>query len=194
MNTKPKAHLREARELKNRGENRKAIEAYEQHLESNPEDIQALNEMGRLKILIGRQDEAIRDFDKAIGLAPQNPDAHANKAEAYLSIGDFENALKTSKEGLSNNGHAALLWKKKAGALESMMQIDGAIKAYKEALKSDSSDPSTWKALALCFDAKQKWDEVARSYRIAANLHENRGEKREAERCRSFAEQAEDTD
>jgi tetratricopeptide (TPR) repeat protein len=122
---------------------------------------------------------------------PNNPEAYSNKAEAFLTMGAFDDALKAADEGLKHAPTDASLWCHKARALESLLKIQEAVGCYNEALKYNSSDPETWKALALCLDAEQKWSEVARAYRIAAGLHKKRGEGHEAESCLKFAKMAE---
>jgi tetratricopeptide (TPR) repeat protein len=127
----------------------------------------------------------------AISIQPNDYRAHSNKAEAYLTIGDFESANTTADRGLQVLPKSAEIWTKKARALESLLQIQDAIDAYNEALKHDSGNPETWKALALCLDAQEKWEAVARAYRIASGLHKKRGEMQDADSCEKFAQMAE---
>ncbi|UCE11130.1 MAG: tetratricopeptide repeat protein [Candidatus Thorarchaeota archaeon] len=185
--------LAEARSLRQRGLNKKAIEVYKRALEANAESIQALNELGLVQIHVGDQIEAIEAFDRAIAIDPKDPTGHSNKAEAYLTTGSFDDALRTAQTGLKEAKDSAILLVKKARALESLLKIDEAIEAYYEALKFESEDPEIWKALALCLDAKERWPEVSRAYRIAGGLHEKRGEGDEAEYCLKFAEMAENS-
>lgn len=180
-----------ARSLRQQGQNKKAIEAYRSALQLNPDDLDALNEMGLTHIHIGEQNEAMVAFDLAISISETDPRAHSNKAEAYLTLGSFEEANKVADEGLQHVPENADLWEKKARALESLLRIDEAIKAYNNAIKYDSSNPETWKALALCLDAQENWPAVARAYRIAGGLHQKRGEEADAESCLKFAEMAE---
>jgi tetratricopeptide (TPR) repeat protein len=163
-------------------------------LQITPENLDALNEMGRTHIHIGEQNHAIIAFDLAISFAPLDFRGHSNKVEAYLTLGSFEEANAEADSGLEFAPKSAELWSKKAQALESLLKIDEAIEAYNEALKHDSSEPETWKALALCLDAQEKWAAVARAYRIAGGLHQKRGEERDAESCFKFADLAEDSE
>lgn len=183
--------LSKARSFKKQGQNKKAIAEYRKALQITPENLDALNEMGLTHIHIGEQNEAIIAFDLAISFAPNDTRGHANKVEAYLTLGSFEEANATADTGLELIPDSSELWAKKARALESLLKIDEAIEAYNKALTYDSNNPETWKALALCFDAQENWAAVARSYRIAAGLHEKRGENRDAESCIKFAEMAE---
>jgi len=185
--------ISQARLLRQRGENKKAIASYQQALTLNPEAADALNEMGLAHIHIGEQFEAITAFDRAIDIQAHEPTGHSNKVEAYLTVGDFAGALAAAEKGLFAIPESAQLWVKKARALESFLKIPEAIEAYNESLRHDSDNPETWKALALCLDAQEKWSEVARAYRIAAALHRKRGEYRDSESCSKFASMAEKT-
>jgi tetratricopeptide (TPR) repeat protein len=183
--------ITKARTLRQQGQNKKAIEAFRKALEQDPENLDILNEIGLAHIHIGEQSDAIIVFDLAISIAPKDFRGHSNKAEAYLTIGEFESANTTADAGLKLIPTSADIWVKKARALESLLQIQDAIDAYNEALKHESGDPETWKALALCLDAQEKWAAVARAYRIAAGLHMKRGEMQDADSCEKFAQMAE---
>jgi len=92
--------LSRARILRQKGENKKAIAAYKEVLEAYPDCVDALNEMGLIKIKIGEQDAAIEDFNRAIALRPDDPRAYSNRAEAFLTVGAFEEALDAAKNSL----------------------------------------------------------------------------------------------
>ncbi|MHA1493807.1 MAG: tetratricopeptide repeat protein [Candidatus Thorarchaeota archaeon] len=130
-------------------------------------------------------------FDLAIDIAPKDFRGHSNKAEAYLTIGEFEAAITVANRGLKEIPESSEIWIKKARALESLLQIEDAVASYNQALLHDSGNPETWKALALCLDAQEKWEAVARAYRIAAGLHSKRGEMQDADSCEKFAQMAE---
>ncbi|MBN2230555.1 MAG: tetratricopeptide repeat protein [Candidatus Thorarchaeota archaeon] len=182
-----------ARTLRQQGMNKKAIEVYRKALELEPNNLDVLNELGLTHIHIGEQMDAIIAFDLAIDIDPKDYRGHSNKAEAHLTVGAFEEANDTADAGIKLVPKSAELWIKKARALESLLRIQEAIDSYNEAIKYESGDPKTWKALALCLDAQENWAAVARAYRIAAGLHEKRGEMQDADSCYKFAEMAENS-
>jgi tetratricopeptide (TPR) repeat protein len=183
--------IAKARSLRQQGMNKKAIEMYRKALQSEPENLDVLNELGLTHILIGEQDDAIVAFDLAIDIAPADYRGYSNKAEAYLTLGSFEEANEAAEKGIELIPDSAELWTMKARALESLLRIQEATDAYNEALKYNSEDPVIWKALALCLDAQEQWPAVARAYRIAAGIHQKRGEMQDADSCLKFAEMAE---
>lgn len=183
--------ISKARSLRQQGMNKKAIETYRQALQLDPDNIDVLNELGLTHINIGEQGDAGVAFDLAIDINPKDYRGHSNKAEALITIGAFEEASAVADAGLRLIPDSADLWVKKARALESLLRIQEAVDAYNEALKYNSGDPAIWKALALCLDAQENWSAVARAYRIAASLHQKRGEMQDAESCLRFAQMAE---
>ena len=92
--------ISKARSLRRQGQNKKAIEAFRSALQASPDSLDALNEMGLTHIHIGEQNEAIVAFDLAISISETDFRAHSNKAEAYLTLGSFEEANKVADEGL----------------------------------------------------------------------------------------------
>jgi tetratricopeptide (TPR) repeat protein len=183
--------ISKAKNLRQQGQNKKAIEMYRQALQLDPENLEILNELGLTHIHIGEQSEAIFAFDLAIDIAPKDYRGYSNKAEAFLTLGAFEEAIDVADAGLELIPDNSELWTKKARAQESLLKIQEAIDAYNAALKYDSGNPEIWKALALCLDAQENWSAVARAYRIAAGLHQKRGEMQDADSCLKFAEMAE---
>ncbi len=95
--------LAQARRLRLQGQNKKAIQAFKKALELDPNNVDALNEMGLTHVMIGEQSEAIAVYDMAIALRPDDPRAYINKAEAYLSTGSFPEAFSAAEEGLARH-------------------------------------------------------------------------------------------
>ena len=121
--------LEDARTLRHHGHNKKAIDAFRKALQANPEGLDAINEMGLVHIKIGEQVLATIAFDMAISILVTDPRAHANKAEACLTTGSYEDALAVAEEGIKHNPTDSSLWVKKARSLESQLKIDDAIAA-----------------------------------------------------------------
>jgi len=92
--------ITKATTLRQQGSNKKAIEVYRKVLEQQPENLDILNAMGLAHIHIGEQSDAIIVFDLVISIAPKDYRGHSHKAEAYLTIGDFDTANTIADEGL----------------------------------------------------------------------------------------------
>jgi len=67
--------LEEANEAFNRGDFRRALEGYKKILESDPENAKALTQIGVLLARGEHHDEAIKVFDRVLGIRPNYPQA-----------------------------------------------------------------------------------------------------------------------
>lgn len=67
--------LAEANEAFNRGDFRRALEGYKRILESDPENPEALTQIGVLLARGEHHDEAIKMFDRVLGIRPNYPQA-----------------------------------------------------------------------------------------------------------------------
>ena len=74
-------------ELAQSGQTAKAIEAWNQALELNPEDSRAQNNLAFALAKAGRLDDAIAHWRKALEANDEYPEVHANLARALLSKG-----------------------------------------------------------------------------------------------------------
>ena len=75
------------------GEHAKAEAACRTHLESVPDDANALHLLGSNLLAQARCDEAAQTLQRAVELAPQSGAAHYNLALAHKGTGDSESAL-----------------------------------------------------------------------------------------------------
>lgn len=67
--------LEEANEAFNRGDFRRALEGYKRILENDPENPEALTQIGVLLARGEHHDEAIKMFDRVLGIQPNHPQA-----------------------------------------------------------------------------------------------------------------------
>ena len=74
-------------------ENEDAIRLFEQILEKEPDNINALNGKGSGLMQMGRLDEAMAMFDKSLAIR-DNEMGYLNKAIIYGNTGDYDNAIR----------------------------------------------------------------------------------------------------
>ena len=80
-------------------ERAKALKCYNLALKSKPNDIEALDRIQSHYSLSGQHSKSIKILRKILRLKPKDPSVYMQKlANAYYTIGDFENALKTNKK------------------------------------------------------------------------------------------------
>lgn len=76
------------------GEYEKAKSYFEKVLELNPNQVDALNEMGLCSVYLGEVDKALDYFTKAIELSPEDFEIMCNRGMTYLQINKIEDARK----------------------------------------------------------------------------------------------------
>ena len=74
-------------ELAENGDYPEALACAQEHLRTEPEDVQALNDAGAILYCLGRPDEAIDHFVKARSLQGGSAEVLWNLVEAYLAVG-----------------------------------------------------------------------------------------------------------
>ena len=105
---------------------------------------------------LGRHDEALQAFDKAIELSPEHvPYAWTSKGDSLRDLGRYEDAINAYDEALElypkpANAGIAQAWKGKGDVLSDLGEHDEAIKAYSAAVEAyDEEIKAFEKASAL---------------------------------------------
>jgi glycosyltransferase involved in cell wall biosynthesis len=81
-----------ALQLAEAGQYLQALECLQQHIQINPEDAEALNDIGAVLHCLGRSEEAVDFLNRAKALQPHNTQITWNLAEAYLALCRPDNA------------------------------------------------------------------------------------------------------
>jgi len=80
-------------ELAESGDHQQALICIQRHLQTAPDDVEALNDAGAILHCLGRSAEAIEHLEKAGRLQGGSPEITWNLAEAYLAAGAADKAL-----------------------------------------------------------------------------------------------------
>jgi protein O-mannosyl-transferase len=130
----------------------------------------AYNNLGYALAGKGQLDEAIRHYQEAIRLKPDQPDFHANLGVAFARHGQLEEAVRQFQEAIRlkpdhSNAHYNL-----GTALDKQGQLDEAIRQYREAvrLKPDYADARN--NLGAALNEKGQTDEAIHQLREAIRL------------------------
>ena len=81
-----------ALKLAETGNYQQAMEGIDKHLQTSPDDAEALNDAGAILHCLGRCDEAIEHLVRAKTLRPDSAEIIWNLAEAYLAAGRADEA------------------------------------------------------------------------------------------------------
>lgn len=88
-----------------------------------------------LSLIEGRQKEALAAFDKAIELAPDNPDLWFHKAHYYVRRQDFGQAAEIFEEGLRKHPESGELHLQYGSLLRHMQRIPESVQHHRQGLK-----------------------------------------------------------
>jgi len=95
-------------------------------------------------INLKRYEDAIKCYDEALKINPEDAFAWNNKGIALDNLGRYDEAIACYDEALKINPEDAFAWYNKGIALKRLERFDEAIKCYDEALKIDPEDADTW--------------------------------------------------
>jgi len=96
-------YFRQGNEFIQAGELEKAVDEYKKALEIEPENVDALTNLGVVYYNLGRLDEAIDQYSKALAIAPDDADIHSNLAAAYVQTNQFDKALEEYQTAVTLN-------------------------------------------------------------------------------------------
>ena len=74
------------------------IEALRNEEDPNPDDLQRYLQLGDLLIVVGRPEEAIRTYQRALTLAPDHQESLHGLSWAYMQTKEYEKALTVLKQ------------------------------------------------------------------------------------------------
>jgi Flp pilus assembly protein TadD len=77
-------HFRQGNEFSQSGDFDKAVEEYQRALELEPENVDAMSNLGVAYYNLDQLAEAIEQYSKALELAPRDADIHSNLAAAHV--------------------------------------------------------------------------------------------------------------
>jgi Tfp pilus assembly protein PilF len=142
----------------------------------------ALVQQGLQLILQGRYEEALQAEEKALGLAPRDPNAHSYRGSALLQLGRAQEALASYDQVLKLAPNAAVAHYNRANALQRLKRYEEALLSLKHTLKLQpnytdalSLSGNVLKALGDTKAAVRYYDAALRINPNAADAHYNKG-------------------
>jgi tetratricopeptide (TPR) repeat protein/tRNA A-37 threonylcarbamoyl transferase component Bud32 len=93
---------------------------------------------------LGRHEEAVRCYDKALELDPRDAEVWNNKGDCLDSLGRREEAIRCCERALELNPRDATAWNNKGAILDSLGRTEEAIRCYDRALELDPRDAKAW--------------------------------------------------
>ncbi len=165
------------------GDLERAESLYKGVLESDADNIHALNLLGMLCVNALRSDEAVDYISRALDLVPDNPQSHNNIGLAYKDQGDAKRAAHHFRESIKLDGGNPDVYNNLGNVLRVLDKPDQAIQSYERALQIHHDFAECWSNLAAALNEAGRHERglkaVARATQLnpgLAQAYNNRGD------------------
>jgi Flp pilus assembly protein TadD len=146
------------------GDYASALERYQAAIAKNPEDAEALSNLGQVLVRLGKAEEAVPYFDRAIALIPQRWAYRFNRARALGILGRTREAVNGYRDAqqLFPNDYATAF--NLGLALHRLGEEAEAVEAYKKAIELEPNDATFRLALGTSLERLQRPRDAAAAY------------------------------
>jgi len=122
---------------------------------------------------LGKYEDAILAYEKAIQIDPQLVEAWNNKGIALGDLGRHEDAIEAYEKAIKLDAGFSAAWYNKGLALDAMGRSAEAIKAYDRVLKSDPRNAQAWINKANALNILGRYDEALQACNKAIEIDPN---------------------
>jgi tetratricopeptide (TPR) repeat protein len=150
-----------------------------------PHDADAWNNKGYALANLGKYKEAIKCYDRAIKVDPNNAEAWCskgstlhklNKDSTLHKLNKYKKAIVCYDKALEIDPNYAEAWYSKGDTLDSLGKHEEAIKHFDNALKIDPDHARAWKRKGDALYKLDKYDEAIKCYDKALEIDPNYAE------------------
>jgi tetratricopeptide (TPR) repeat protein len=156
--------------LKNYNE---AIKAFEEAIETNPDDYETYLELGNAYYYVKKFKDALYYYDKALEINPNLDYLWNNKGLALIALKRNDEALKYYDKAIRINPHGDNVWNGKGNALSNLRKFDEAIECYDKALEINQNNADAWNGKGFALNSLGKFDEAIECYDKALEIDPN---------------------
>jgi len=139
-------------------------------IEMNPE---YWNNKGDEELRNEKPQEALKCFDKAIELEPNEPIYWNNKGFALDELKRYEEAIECYDRAIKLNPNNPIYWNNKGYALKELKRYEEAIECYDRAIELNPNEPIYWNEKGIALDELKRYEEAIECYDRAIELNPN---------------------
>jgi Flp pilus assembly protein TadD len=139
--------------------------SYESQLAKTPDDTSLLNDLGLVLDQLGRSADAIPRFERAIQLAPDQPNYHFNLAHAAIAAGLWDQAVTQYREAARLRPQDYVPQFALALTLHRKGDDVAAIPEFQKTLKLSPNDASAHLSLGVSLETVGRVDDAIKEYR-----------------------------
>jgi len=135
-----------------------AIEWFEKALEIDPQNTDALKNMGIVLMEKERNEEAIQYLEAVLKIDPEDIDGWKFKAKALEKLDRYQDAIACYDMALSIDPERTDMWNNKGICLDKNKEHKKAIECFNKALEIDNNIPQIWnnKGVSYCYMKEHK--------------------------------------
>lgn len=130
-----------------------------------------LNNKGLSFYSLGKYEEAIACYDKAMELDPGLGGAPTNKGNIFYSLGKYHEAITYYDKSIKADPGYSLAWNNKGGALSALNKYEEAIAYYDKAIDIDPEYAEAWDNKGLALANLRRYDDALKCIDEALRLN-----------------------
>lgn len=135
-----------------------------------PEDAEAHSNLGKALKDLGRLDDAVASYRRALEIKPDFANAHYNLGNALLALGRLVNAVASHRRALEIKPDFAEAHSDLGNALRDLGRLDDAVASYRRALEIQPDFANAQNNLGNALNDLGRVDEAVASYRRALEI------------------------
>jgi tetratricopeptide (TPR) repeat protein len=128
------------------------------------------NAKGGSLAALGRYDEAIRCYEKALEIDPRETAAWNNKGISLDALGQYDEALRCCEKALEIDPPYAAAWINKGNSLRNLGRYVEAIRCCEKALEINPLNAAAWNNKGNSLDSLGRYNEAIRCYEKALEI------------------------
>ena len=155
---------------------------YKETLKTNPNHVDAHNNLGVILLQSGKLQKAKNCYEKAIKINPNFADAHNNLGAVFKQLGEFQKAINCYEKSIKINPNYANAYNNLGNTLKELREYKKAINCYKKAIEIQYNYASAHNNLGNVFrelgeqeKAKDCYQKVIQINPNHADAHNNLG-------------------
>jgi len=174
--------LRQAAQLSHAGQLARAQALYEQVLQCQPDQHEALHLLGVIAARTRQFERAVELIGKAIGVDPHNAAAHNDMGVACKALGRWDAALASYDRAIALQPNFAEAYNNRGNVLRNLRQLESALASFDRAIVLRRTYAEAYNNRGVVLNDLHRWEEALTSYQRAlalqphfANAYSNRG-------------------
>ena len=115
-------------------------------------------------------DEALRDLNEAIRLAPDRTSGYTNRAIAYVGLANYEAAIHDYCTAIEINPDDGTIYLNRGFTLEKLSRFDAAIRDYDKAIAINPADAQAYSNRGVVYEELQRREAAVRDFDRAIEI------------------------